>query len=61
MTTHAQFFSTNSLRSDDAAPASHRPLIDLTSDELEMLASLADHKAPPSPSEPTYWPGSAWF
>lgn len=61
MTTSAQIPNADRSRSDDAAPVSYRPMIDLTSDELEMLASLTDHKASPSPSEPTYWPYSAWF
>lgn len=61
MTTHTQIYGASSPSSDDAASIPYRPLIDLTSDELAMLASLTDQDAPPSPSEPTYWPDSAWF
>ncbi len=52
MTTYVQIPNADRSRSDDAAPVSYRPLIDLTSDELDMLVSLTDRKAPLSPSEP---------
>lgn len=61
MTTHTQIYGTDRSHNNDVAPVAYPPLIDLTSDELEMLASLTDHKTPPSPHEPTYWPDSAWF
>jgi hypothetical protein len=61
MTTHTQISSAERPLCNDAAAAPYRPLIDLTSDELEMLASLTDQKAPPSPSESTHSPYSVWF